>query len=249
MPWTRASNLDRTLQCLASQFLWNTTPAIRLQPKSEKAVDSAAYGTMVHHWKETGDVIGSESHVKTFSKKLKYLETCGVDRLEIWPATGWHEVAVAYNCVDNRVAVSYEGDADNFKSRYSEPWVTGSMDYVHLFPDRVWIDDLKTGMMFDKDPGAMAQTYFYLMCIMKLFPREKGIVSVTHWPKYPVENLPVRTEDEISVDLLTKFEQLLIKKYNRYKSDPMQFKLGDECEYCAVAKFGACELIKKESAP
>lgn len=246
MPWTRASNLDRTLQCLASQFLWNTTPAIRLQPKSDRVIDSAAYGTMVHHWKETGDIVGSESHVKTFTKKLKYLETCGVDRLEIWPVTGWHEVAVAYNCVDGRVAVSYEGNTDEFKGKYSEPWVTGSMDYVDTSTDVLWIDDLKTGMLFDKAPGAIAQTYFYLMCMMKIFPRRAGRVSITHWPKYPVENVPVRTEDDISLDLLGKFEELLVKKYKRYKTDPMQFKVGEECSWCPVLNAGMCDLVKKE---
>lgn len=249
MAWVRASSLDRTLQCLASTYLFNTNPKVRLVGVSERAADAGEYGTMVHHWKETGEVVGKESHVKTFTKKLDELKAAGIERLAIWPNSGYHEVAVAYNCVTGIVDIAHEGGSNEFKSSHSEPWVTGTLDYYIFLPDgRIAVDDLKTGAMFNKEPDEIAQTYFYLMCLEKVYKTGKdGFVSITHWPKYPIAGLPIRSEGEIPIELLQQFEERLKRDYSIYKTNDlnqMMFRLGDECDFCPVKSAGLCPLQK-----
>lgn len=243
MGWTRASSIDRALQCTGSVHLWNTVPAVRLIQKSENAQTAAAWGTMVHTWKETGIVEGTESHVKTFNKKLATLEASGISRLDIWPASGFHEVSVAYHCVDGRVAICYEGDANIFKEGHPEPWITGTLDYYLFDGKKLIVDDLKTGAMFDKDPEEMGQMYFYCMVLNKILrPTEEPTVSVTHWPKYTLDCLPDRREGTLSFVQLGKFEDRLKSDYVKYKTIP-EFKLGDECDWCPVKSL--CPLLKK----
>lgn len=235
MAWSRASSLDRTLQCVGSAALYNNTPALKLIPKPENAIKAAEYGTLVHHWKETGKVEGSDSHVKTFNKKLGFLKTAGISRLDLWPAAGFHEVAVAYNCIDGRVAILYEGDTDAFKTGHSEPWITGSCDYYLKDDGGLLVDDLKTGMLWDKSARACAQLYFYAMNIAKVHHVQETEIRITHWPKYPLERLPEFMDDEpviITSETFARLESRLKKDYLNYKSTNPEFRLGEACEYC-----------------
>lgn len=252
MAWTRASSIDRTLQCLGSQWVENNFPEVRNVSRSEGLISAGDWGTMVHWWKETGKVDGSISHMKTFQKKLDFLEKEGVTRETLWPADGFHEISVAFNCEDRRVAISWEGEGNDWKAGYSHPWITGTLDYVKLENGvegaTLVVDDLKTGASFDKTPAELAQTYFYLMCLEKVFHTNRDCISsITHWTKYPVEGLPNRMTDVFPIELLHRFEERLVSDYKKYQSitapiDKSLFKLGNECQFCNVKKANLCPI-------
>lgn len=253
MAWTRASQLQRSIQCPGSAYLYNTVPAVRLARKSDNALNAAEYGTIAHHWKQFGEIPQKtesdptfdrwNSAQKTFQKKLGYIETRGITRENVWPG-GWHEVSVAYNCVDKRVSVQWEGDAVSFKQAHTLDWITGTADWVKFDSGTILLDDLKTGAMFDDEPDEMAQMYLYMLCFSKVFRANKYVPSVTTWPKYPIENEPERINGdckiEISQSQLDKFEDLLSKKYQKYGPN---FKLGSECLYCPAMSI--CPLQKQ----
>lgn len=245
MPWSRASQLDRTLQCPGHLSL----PHIR--DLSDSAQASADYGTMVHNWKETGIVSGSQSHEKTFAKKLEILKKNNISREYLWPTTGYHEVTFAYNCVDGRVGVCWlsgKAAVEAFKNQYNDEWVTGTADYVGVdSTGHLWVDDLKTGMSFDSSADEMAQMYYYAMVWSKYHRDIVRPVNVTttHWVKYPLESLPVRSPDlYLTQDKLLKFEKYLCKVYADYKAGKRKFNLGVECDYCPAVL--ACPLQQKE---
>jgi hypothetical protein len=234
--WTRASNLDRTLQCLGHLTLpWDDT-------KSDRAIEAAAYGTLVHTWKETGKVDVNSSypgHAKTFEKKLTVLEAAGLSRQDIWP-TGFHEVSFAFNCKDGRLGTCWvKGEAAHqWKKSHGKQWITGSADLIDV--DQLWVDDLKTGMV-KAEPDELGQLFFYAMCLSKYVARQEPVkVSITHWPKYPIDALPNRLEAEISYKKLVKCEQYLMSLYGDFKAGKTPFALGPECDFCPA--FAACPL-------
>lgn len=243
MAWSRASGLDRTLQCPGHL----TLPHKR--ELSERALDAAEYGTMVHRWAETGAISGKKSHVKTFEKKLDILQANGVTRQSLWIPTGYHEVTFSYNCVDGRVGVCWlkgEG-ALEFKQQHDDDWITGTADFVFMRDGVCGVNDLKTGMMFDSQPDELSQLYFYLMCWRKYCgaaPESDGILSVTHWPKYPLGALPVEEERIVKGSLMVKFENYLKKVHSEYKKGNSPFELGSECEYCPAIQ--DCPLQNQE---
>lgn len=251
MAWARVSQLDRIIQCVGSAHLYNTIPATRLARKSENSLNAAEYGTLVHYWKQHGiipepgtkrdeeSLARYTSARKTFQKKLNYLETRGITREMVWNG-GWHEVSIAYNCIDGRVGIAWEGNADKFKAAHPEPWYTGTADWVDFQGTTLHVNDLKTGAMFDSEPDEMAQMYGYIMPLVKYFRPEKIITSVTTWPKYPIENEPERTEGEISLTQIYKFEDLIKRKYNTYITKPDTYRLGEACTFCPV--IGNCPL-------
>lgn len=246
MAWSRASQLDRTLQCTGHLTLPHTREI------SDRAIDAAEYGTMVHGWAETGEVVGSKSHTKTFQKKLLVLETNGITREALWPSSkdspGYHEVTFAYNCVDGRLGTCWlKGEeAARAKLAYGDDWITGTADFVYIKGGMCGVNDLKTGMLFDAQPDELSQLYFYLMCWQKYnndFGNE-GWLDVIHWPKYPIDALPGHEERLILGDTMIKFEKYLRKLYADYKNGIAPFVLGAECEYCPAQS--ECPLMSKE---
>lgn len=244
MAWTRASQLDRTLQCPGHLTIPHT------REMSERALDAAEYGTMVHRWAETGEVVGKKGHIKTFEKKLAVLQTNGVTRQTLWPVSGYHEVTFAYNCVDGRLGVSWlKGeDAKNAKMAYGDDWITGTADYVYYDRERnlYGVNDLKTGMMFDSEPDELSQLYFYLMCWQKyngVRADDDGLLSITHWPKYPIDAVPGYEERVIKGIRIGKFENYIRKLHSEYRKGNSPFLLGSECEYCPA--HADCPLLKE----
>lgn len=245
MGWTRASQLDRTLQCPGHLTLPHT------RTLSEGAQNAADYGTTVHNWKATGVVSGvgtkAKSHEKTLKNKLEILATNGITRETIWPsasASGFHEVSFAYNCVDHRLAVHWGPYNVEWKKSYTDDWIAGTADYVGWTDTGLpWVDDLKTGMLFESQPTEMGQMFFYCMCWNKYNSGVCDVLSsVTHWPKYPLPVLPTRTEGVLTWARLQKFEKYICELYT---SGKRPFNLGPECEYCPA--FESCPLQKKES--
>lgn len=251
MPWSRASQLDRTLQCPGHLTLPHTRTV------SEKAVDAANYGTMVHNWAETGVVRGigpnAESHEKTFQKKLALLAANRITRENLWDVAGYHEVTFAYNCVDGRIGVCWLRDANatTWKSSYDKDWITGTADYVLSVDSegRPKISDLKTGMLFDSQPDELSQLYFYLMCWSKYLHTEKdGILEVIHWPKYPLAAMPQREESLVPYVKLCKFEAYVKRLHSEAMRGNSPFVLGEECQYCPAQQHCSkyAEYMKSE---
>jgi hypothetical protein len=201
---------------------------------------------MVHTWKETGKVVSNPEypgHAKTFEKKLAILEANGITRQDIWPKSGFHEVSFAFNCKDGRLGVCWVGGetAHQWKKGHGKQWITGTADLVGI-GDELWIDDLKTGMV-KAEPDEMGQLFFYAMCLSKMQGRKEPVkVSITHWPKYPIDALPNRMEASISYNKLVKCEQYLMTAYTDFKNGIAPFALGPECNYCPA--FMACPLQK-----
>lgn len=241
MAWTRASQLDRTLQCPGHL----TLPHRR--ELSERALDAAEYGNLVHRWAETGKVSGSKSHCKTFEKKLAVLQAHGITRETLWNVAGYHEVTFAYNCVDGRLGVCWlRGDASiDFKQKHDDDWITGTADFVYIKNGFCGVNDLKTGMLFDSQPDELSQLYFYLMCWQKYCGKigTDGYLEVNHWPKYPIDTLPCVEERLVPNLRLHKFEAYLGKLHRNYKNGDSPFVLGAECEYCPAQE--DCPLLKQ----
>lgn len=250
MPWTRASELDRVLECQGALFLPHGE-------RSERAQESAAWGTMVHHWKATGDILavpGYEKHADQFRLRPK------PSREALWPLDGRHEVSVAIDCLGKGVAL-YDGCGaqthDEWKAARPHSWVTGTLDYYGELFGIPWVDDLKTGR-FCPDPSQSAQFLFYGLAVYRLYPDPPDHLSltVTHWPRYPKARPPQRKQALVTAEDLDLFEKGLRDAYEKHlalgggrqwSGSVSGLKLekslttGDHCLYCPSK--GACPAM------
>lgn len=237
MPWTRASELDRSLRCVGSKLI----PANRLV--SENTRKAGAWGTFVHYWKETGELLDTsefyESFKKTFDKKWDLIGSPEL-RENLWPESGIHEAAFSFDCETGSVGYSQEPGKELWKQNHPESWVTGTCDYVGETEGILWVDDLKTGALYDTPPDRSLQLYFYAMCAGKFF-RGRIVdvaVTITRWPKYPLSIIPERKTGFLPATRIRRFEQLLVAKYQSYvvflqrDIEPHMFSVGDQCTYC-----------------
>lgn len=194
----RASESDRALICPAS--LVRPRTAIR----SEKANVTAAWGTMVHRWKETGDYSsGTVSERKTFDKKLT---ASAVDREKLWPTAGAgagsHECTFSLDVEKMQLrlwsSTGSKFDSDHWKSRHPRNrFLTGSIDWLSTtvrggvaLP---WVDDLKTGT-WPVNPRTSKQLRSYALVPWALADCATDVwVSITQWPKYRLDCKPKRT--------------------------------------------------------
>lgn len=188
MPWTRASETDRTLVCPGSLFL----PREPESAKSEKALEAADWGTMVHLWKATGAISGRPNHEKLFLKRLK---STAIYPSTYWPEGGRHEITAAYNCRTGEVALPPEGADDSWKLQLPPEFLPGTTDYLGSIMGEPWVDDLKTGAWPPRGPNDSWQLKVYALCAWVLGGRDGGVYgSITHWPRYPAGGLPQRSE-------------------------------------------------------
>lgn len=238
----RGSSLPLLTKCPGSTFLPTDDT-----PFSDEAVKATEWGTMVHKWKETGDVTGPDKRTENALKRA--IATSGIDRVSLWPNGGTHESSVALRVDGVReVRQSHDGV---FGTR---EWVTGTADfYWYLYDGDLWIDDLKTGKSypdpitgenrFPQDPRS-AQLKFYALAIA-LLTGHNGVVhiSVTHWPRLPLEarhSPPDRLWATFTTDDLDQFygelEQLYKDQEAGYNGD---FRLypGDHCKFCPSRTF------------
>lgn len=221
MPWTRASELDRSLVCLASTIL----------PRDpDTRGEGAAWGVMVHRWKATGLVRAEpehRNHEGLFRKKLA-VNGLGTPELEAefreewWPGGGRHEIGVAMDCKSSAWAqvAGTDESLEEWKTSWPESWVTGTLDYVADLLDDPWVDDLKTGR--EAPSPDSAQLLFYGLATARLWSvhrswMDRVVLSVTHWPRYPVVGLPTRTWTEIDAATLDSFEMRLKLKWGARK--------------------------------
>jgi hypothetical protein len=177
--------------------------------KSEAAKVAADWGTMVHHWKATGEiktVNGRENLPPLFMKKLR---ESSVEREQWWPSTLTHEIAVAVNPL--RQYAEYRGaDGDAWKRSFGADWCTGTVDgYDWLFDSVLWVDDLKTGKEAPIEDH-IEQLRFYALGLARVIDYRGPVhLTVTHWPRYPVIGTPQRTGVVMEQDELLDFEKRL----------------------------------------
>ncbi len=249
-PLLRASSLPLLLKCSGSAYL----PT--LDTKSENAIKGAEWGTMVHRWKETGEIHGPDK--RTESAFTRAIELSGIDRAILWPAGGTHEQAVAIRVDGNRQSLGRKpAEAD------AVGWVTGTDDFQwFLFDGELWIDDLKTGKYYEDRDGNQifaqdvrsAQLRFYALAISTLL-QYSGVVhvSLTHWPRLPVarrHSAPERlwtsyTTDELGVlwgQLETLFSEASAGVSGDYTLNP-----GDHCRFCPSKTF--CLVAQPDPPP
>lgn len=234
MPWARASELDRVVWCTASKIL----PPSRLI--SDNVKKAGAWGTFVHYWKETGELLTSSDYFDSFKKTFdKKWEIVGSPELRetLWPVNGNHEVAYAYDCETGTVGQYLETNKEAWKASQPFQYVTGTCDYEGEVEGLVWVDDLKTGAMFDTPADRSLQLYFYGLCasIFRWGDVQDVVVSITHWPKYPLSIYPDRRWGYLPAKRVKRFQSLLTETYDkmREKMDIMdRVNPGEWCLYC-----------------
>ncbi len=156
--------------------------------------EAAAWGTMLHTWKETGtfpvDTVATR-------RRLKSLAMSGVSREELYPDTGLHEISYALHTANRivdhlwRPGLTRE-DREEWKAGFGPEWVTGTCDYTGDVLGDPWCDDLKSGREVTDNPWDLWQLRLYATCVAILSHADQVHVSLTHWPRYPADSVPER---------------------------------------------------------
>lgn len=230
----RASRLPLLARCSGSSWL----PHSQSEDSEElkKAVD---WGHLVHRWKETGRVFGSDR--RTEAAFTRAIQRSAISRDSLWPDGGVHEHSVAIR-VDGVRAVVVGRPPEAEITR----WVTGSSDFYYFFADGcLWVDDLKTGKWYD-DPNApgtnrfpqdprSAQLKLYALAIALLLGYTGPVfVSVTHWPRLPLARRlapPVRYWAKYEWDELYGFYDTLERLYQTIRAEK-EVNPGEWCRFC-----------------
>ena len=248
MPWTRASELDRAVVCPASTHLDRVVPA------SESLRDAAAWGDLVHKWKETGkwdvDTVATR-------RRSAALAAGGVSREDLWPDTGAHEVAFALH-TKNRIAAKCDlttrEEREAWKLSFNDEWITGTADYVGVHEGHVWVDDLKTGNpdYLPRDPWDAWQLKFYALCAALAGGTAGGTadfayVSITSWPRYPADGIPNRvfsgaTRVELLGTVLPLLEHARVAALVS-RDLSVDAVAGDHCKFCKSAPVCPARLV------
>lgn len=182
----RASASDRIVNCPASLVL------PRVREANERRDDAAAYGTLVHHWMETGDSSpewARPSHVALLARKL---EASGVRR-EDWWRGGVHESTWALNLrtLDLQRHTGGPNTRDEWKEAFDPlEWLTGTIDWSMVDPLRA--DDLKTGWCPEVRYNKQLLSYGLFLWFNSGCTGDTVDLSITHWPKYPIAAPPKR---------------------------------------------------------
>lgn len=141
----RASETDRALLCPASLVL----PRVARAP-NEKRDRAASYGTLAHHWAETGEIAPPWADPRDVDVLEKKLLLTGIKREDWWPH-GHHEVSFAIRLADVhnqpelllmvrkdpteiRPGVAYRcnglDDMNEWKRSFDSRWLTGTIDLL-----------------------------------------------------------------------------------------------------------------------
>lgn len=187
----RASGSERFLRCPGSLIL------PKMREPSPARDDAANFGTLVHHWKETGslELAGADpSHVRLLREKL---ELTGLEREDFWSG-GEHEITYALDLTEERILRFTGPDgADAWKKSFDEcRWLTGTVDWISSSR----IDDLKTGRWLPTVIDNQQLKSYALFRWMEL-GRPAGWeveTSITHWPRYPKSGFPRRYSTQIT---------------------------------------------------
>ena len=250
MGWTRASSIERALACIGSTVL-EPGPDHR----SASTLEAAAWGTMVHHWKATGEIRspgdGYEGLCKLLLKRLRAAwgdpDGWEAARARLWPG-GVHELSVAVytghvpQVWSNDCIAEESQDQKKWTDQWSDAWVTGNLDYLGDLLGDPWVDDLKTGR-HPPDPHDPQLAFYALAAWLLKDKPERVVTSITHWPRSPVGGHPERYWGEFTSSDLDFFHRRLIMKgrereglrlYVLDGGTPSEIDLttGSHCKYC-----------------
>lgn len=229
----RASSLPLLTKCSGSAYLPTD------DEKSENAVKGAEWGSMVHTWKETGEVRGPDRRTETAFRKA--IKLSGIDRTALWPPGGKHECGVALS-VDGSRTVRPDATLGQLGC------ITGTDDFQWWLLEELWIDDLKTGKYYeDSETGTnlypqdvrSAQLRFYALAIATLLGYTGRVhVSLTHWPRLPLKFRhaePVRSWTSYHTDELSVYWGELEQLYSEIQAGHqgnLNLRPGDHCRFC-----------------
>lgn len=246
----RSSSLPLLMKCTGASVL----PCI--EGKSEQAERAADWGTMVHHWAQTGEVVGPDTRTQN-AFKLAILQS-GISRAEYWP-DGVHEGPVSVSVDGSRQASWDDTERDG--------WVTGHYDFRWWLFDELWVDDLKTGKFYPNPPAGVEghhpglevganrypqdvrspQLKTYALALTKLLGYQgRTNVTLTHWPRLPLvmrHSLPQRFYVKYEVGELDEHWRGLELMYQEHQhnrrallghEDELILRPGDHCKFCPV---------------
>lgn len=229
----RASESDRGVLCPASLVL----PRTRI--RSEKTIRAADWGTLVHHWKETGETDPPWANEKDVDLLERKLLATGVRRETLWRG-GHHEVSFALNLETLRVEkfMGARDKADAWKAAFGvpppprliSPYLTGTIDWYDGCADWLEVNDLKTGA-FQPDP-MMKQLVSYALFIWIYDGYRPTTIgrSITWWPKYPIDGQPrqLTAPPITALELEEHLDDLQHSVRNPHEINPTE----DGCRFC-----------------
>lgn len=203
----RASSLPLLLKCPGSATLPQD------HTKSDEAIKGSEWGTMVHHWKETG-IIRAGADKRTGTAFTKAVKLSGVDRHDLWPPGGTHETTMAvWVGAGDVLADNTEGGCGRLGASAEAViglpgWISGHSDFHWwLLDGLLWVDDLKTSKLYpnpdEQWPGHVphlavgenrfpelptsVQLGFYALALSLALDYKGDVVaSITHWPRLPL---------------------------------------------------------------
>lgn len=225
MPFARCSELDRIMRCHGSKVLATK------DSRSERVIEAADWGTMVHGWKATGLIEGPGTLPALFIRKL---EKTKIDRETWWPGYVTHEATVAINPLkDYKIK---RGECAEWKASLDDEWCTGTVDTFWMQFDELYIEDLKTGR-FATLEDYRYQILGYALGLSRALQYSGRVhMLITHWPRYPVIGMPSRFGRVIESAELRQFEIDLANLKQNIIADKKHGLLatvaGDHCTFC-----------------
>lgn len=247
MPWSRASALDRHLECAAASWLpradrgaWEPGYLARagdvpLLPPPEDDKHLAEWGTNMHTAKE-GSPLAADPW-------LSWMEP---HRETLWPAhLGQHEIPFGLCCRTGLLEVwaPADGDKDRWKRSRGPSFVTGTMDWWGQLPGgEPWVDDLKTGWFAPR--VTIPQMLLYSLVAARRARSQTVRASITHWRRGWEE--PERKWLQVGPATLEAFQDDLFAAYRRAMAGPLP-RAGAHCRYCPSAQ--VCPTVVGQKDP
>lgn len=206
----------------------------RTREPTENSIRATNFGTLVHHWKETGESNPKWADPRDIELLDKKLIATDIDREEWWdPAVGEHEFSYALN-LKTRELRKYRGardGADAWKSAFGPEWLTGTVDWVGLIDGLPWIDDLKTGRWPVEPTTKQLLSYgLFDYADRQWHPEYRAYRSITQWPKYPISGHPVRKWGPLmtALDLEEHLDDLVWALEHPTEMNPGR----EQCKFC-----------------
>lgn len=169
------------------------------------------------------------------------------DRQRCWTdGDGEHETTFAIRLVDAELRL-YDGHRElaDWWKKGADPreWLTGSIDWLHWGTCKTvaWVDDLKTGRWITAPKDSRQLRSYLLVPWVRAGMRLdwEGVVSVTHWPRYPLSAPPrrIRPARFTGLDMMEHLDDL------RWAvSHPDETNATEEwCRYCPARS--GCEAV------
>lgn len=222
-PWTRPSDLYRSLACPASC-------ALPKEKGADKPGPAAKWGKEIHAWKEGEPATPRvQRWAHEAGHSLLTLE-------EFWPGGGVHEPLYIFRADDvptRMLGITKESRAEVYATLGpNDMW--GFVDYETCTPFQ-HVDELKTGRLHPGNPLEHPQSLVYARGHWKVFGGPGTIVSTTHWPRYPKGKRPDRWTEWASGKYLDEWHHDVLVPARRLAQGRLahtQAVPGAWCRYC-----------------